>query len=360
MTHYTASIDAGNGHVNAYVDRGKGRPKNLSFASVRARASGKSMGLNGMELKYQTVGWAGRTYIVGDDATAISRTGIERHTGTSNRYGNELHRHLIATAIARLGVKSGEISLVTYLPPGMYQDIREDVRERFLQEPDVIIKLDDKKHSFTYTDVTLFPEGMAAIGCFTVDVKYQPQNADEVLSGDVLILDCGAYTLDAILLSNGKLNPEMPGRHTYEDGGIDELVRQPLLNWLHDQHEDFTRLSVEDVDRVITQGSDIGDYVMRAGAAKLDLGRTIDELRRDYADWISNVVIDSVFRDLRGIRQVLLVGGGATLAGSRLRELYGDKVLDTSKHPATKKISPSDMNAIGGLRLARMRQMAGT
>ena len=325
MPEYTASIDAGNGHVNAILDKGRGKPKQLSFASVRARASGKSLGLNGMELEYQTVGWQGRSYIVGDDATQISRNAVERHTGTANRYGNELHRHLIATAIARLGVKSGEVSLVTYIPPGMYQEAREGVRGRFLEHPDIKIKLDGKEHKFTYTDVTIFPEGMAAIGCFTVTDKYQPQNADDVLSGDVLVLDCGAYTLDAILLSGGKLNPEMPGRHTYEEGGIDQLVRQPLLNWLHEQHEDFTLLSVEDVDRVMTTGSDSGDYVVRAGAAKLDMSKAIDQLRRDYADWISNVVIDSVFRDLRGIRQVLLVGGGAVLAGGRLRELYGDK-----------------------------------
>ena len=229
MPHYTASIDAGNGHVNAILDKGKGRPRQLSFASVRARSSGKSLGLDQLELQYEQVGWQGRTYIVGDEATQISRTGVERHTGTANRYGNELHRHLIATAIARLGVKTGEVSLVTYLPPGMYNEVREEVRQRFLAYPDVSIKLNGKPHTFTYTDVTLFPEGMAAIGCFTLDAKYQPQNADAILAGDVLILDCGAYTLDAILLSNGKLNPEMPGRHTYEDGGIDELVRQPLL-----------------------------------------------------------------------------------------------------------------------------------
>ena len=110
---------------------------------------------------------------------------------------------------------------------------------------------------------------------------------------------------------------------------------------------------------MIVTGADDADYVIRAGAAKLNIGKALDQVRRDYADWISNVVIDSVFRDLRGIRQVLLVGGGAVLAGGRLRELYGDKILDPRQHAATRKISPVDFNAVGGLRLAKLRQVAG-
>ena len=52
---------------------------------------------------------------------------------------------------------------------------------------------------------------------------------------------------------------------------------------------------------------------------------------------------------------VILVGGGAVLIDNHMRDYYGDKVLDTRKHPLTKKIHPVDMNAVGGLRLAHMR-----
>lgn len=354
---YTASVDCGNGTVNALLDKGRGKPKQLSFPSVRSRIVGQSLGLQEMELEYQKIGWSGRQFVVGDEATQVSRNSVERHTGTSNRYGNEFHRHLVATAIARMGVKKGGVSLITYVPPGFYNEIKEQVRERFLKEPNVQIKLDGTMHEFTYSDVTVFPEALAAIGCFTIDNKYNPQNADDILNGDVLILDMGSYTLDTVLLTNGKINPEA-GRFTYEDGGIDSLIRQPLLTWLREQHDDFSLLSVEDIDRIIINGSDDANYVMRSGSASLDLSEPIDQLRREYADWVSNVVVDSDFRELRGVNKVLMVGGGAILAGSRLREFYGDKILDTNSHTATKKISPTDFIAVGGLRLAMMRQKA--
>ena len=59
------------------------------------------------------------------------------------------------------------------------------------------------------------------------------------------------------------------------------------------------------------------------------------------------------FAGLRGIKSVILVGGGALIVEDLMREWYGSKVLDRKKHPTTKKIFPVDFNAVGGLRLGR-------
>jgi hypothetical protein len=69
-----------------------------------------------------------------------------------------------------------------------------------------------------------------------------------------------------------------------------------------------------------------------------------------------------VFNGFRGIKAVILVGGGAVLVGDKLRQIYGNfnpaapgkggKILDPKKHPLTKKVHPVDMNAVGGLRYA--------
>ena len=58
---------------------------------------------------------------------------------------------------------------------------------------------------------------------------------------------------------------------------------------------------------------------------------------------------------LRGIKSVILVGGGALIVEDFMTEWYGEKVLNRKKHPTTKKIFPVDFNAIGGLRLALNR-----
>ncbi|MCC6800897.1 MAG: hypothetical protein IT325_12340 [Anaerolineae bacterium] len=43
-----------------------------------------------------------------------------------------------------------------------------------------------------------------------------------------------------------------------------------------------------------------------------------------------------------------------------LREWYGGKTYDRKKLPHTRRVHPVDMNAMGGLRLALMRQKQAT
>lgn len=43
-----------------------------------------------------------------------------------------------------------------------------------------------------------------------------------------------------------------------------------------------------------------------------------------------------------------------------LREWYGEKVVERKKLPHTRRIQPVDRNAMGGLRLAMMRQKQAT
>ena len=62
------------------------------------------------------------------------------------------------------------------------------------------------------------------------------------------------------------------------------------------------------------------------------------------------------FDGFQGIKSVILVGGGASLVEQELKKWYGDKLLDPKKHPATKKVTAVDLNAMGGLRLALMKQ----
>ena len=101
------------------------------------------------------------------------------------------------------------------------------------------------------------------------------------------------------------------------------------------------------------------DSAMRSGAMvdtssiKLPL---VDKHRERYAGWIANNICDGVFNGFRGVRSVILVGGGADMVEGWLREWYGEKIVDRKKLPHTRKIPPVDMNAMGGLRLELMRQ----
>ena len=80
MSDHVISVDAGNGGVNAVRKKGKTFER-VYFPSVRAAATGDSLGLGSQfEMDVEYVDWGGHRYFVGDDVAA-SRSGVERHQG---------------------------------------------------------------------------------------------------------------------------------------------------------------------------------------------------------------------------------------------------------------------------------------
>lgn len=358
MKQYTASVDAGNGGVNAVIaGRGKQGYKSHYEPSVRAAATGDSLGLGPeWELDYQWVDWNGHRYVTGDSVTKITKRGLERHMG-SNRYGNEFHQFLVAKALAELGIKDGKVDLTVFAPPGLYVHARETMLDRFMTDPPVTIFLkgDKAARHWTYNNLTVWPEGIGAAACFVIDKNGKMQNSD-VLSGEVVLLDAGAHTLDALQMSDGNFNPENLQHATWENGGVDTHIRQPILRTVHKAHEDFTNVTVDDIDRVIRLGSVSGDYTLRAAGQEINLESLLNKYSERYAEWTANNILDGVFGGLKGIKSLVLFGGGAYRITDHIHKWYGDKLLDTKKHATTKGIPLEDMNAVGGLRLALLKQ----
>lgn len=358
MPDYIASVDAGNGGTNAVlVKAGTTSYRSVYLPSVRAAATGDSLGLgSGLELQYETYDWRGNRYVVGDDVVNVTRRHLERHMGV-DRYGNEFHKFLVAIALAQLGVKKGKVDLTLFAPPGLYRNLKTEIQEAFVvNEGKVSLKLGSEKDArhWQYDNVTLWPEGIGAAACFVLNEKGEAVPST-IFEGQVIIFDLGAYTLDSLKLMNGNFNPETLEHATHEDAGLHTHLRQPLLRQLHSTNEDFTTLTMDDVDVLIRRGLQTGDFTVRAAGKEADLKPAFDKLRTRYAEWIANNIIDSLFDGLRGVRAVVLVGGGSLLVQDYMREWYGDKILNPAEHPTTKKIHPVDFNAVGGLRFALMR-----
>lgn len=357
MASHIVSVDAGNGGTNAVLVKDSGRHKSVYFPSVRAAATGDSLGLGkDMELQYDYVDWGGHRYVVGDDVIRVTRRNLERHHG-AQRYGDEFHQFLVAVALAKLGVRNGTVDLTLFAPPGMYTVAKELMRRRFLEHNGQVItqlKGDKKARTWRYEEVTVWPEGIGAAACFVLDGKGEVINSD-LLTGDTVVLDMGVYTLDALKLVDGNFNPEALEHATWEGGGLSVHVLQPVLRALKKQSNDFSLLTIDDVDAVIRKGLTSGDYTLRVAGYEVDLEGIISKHSERYAEWIANNIVDGVFNGLRGIKSAILVGGGATLAEAHLRRWYSDKILDPSQHDSTRKIHPVDMNAVGGVRFALMR-----
>jgi len=73
MSDHIVSVDAGNSVVNAVLARPGGKYRSVAFPSVRAAATGDSLGLADFEMQYFYVDWNGFRYVVGDDVTHVTR-----------------------------------------------------------------------------------------------------------------------------------------------------------------------------------------------------------------------------------------------------------------------------------------------
>lgn len=349
-----ASVDAGNGGTNGVLARANGNHVTYYEPSVRAAATGDSLGLGkDWEMDYGYVDWNGHRYVTGDDVIRVTRRALERHMGI-NRYGNEFHQFLVAVALAKLGVKEGEVDLTLFAPPGLFNQLKGQIEDAFKGDVTIRLKGDDKPRKWCYSNVTVWPEGIGAAACFLLDDKgkYSPS---DVFNGEVIVLDLGAHTLDGLQMTNGNFNAESLQHATWEAGGVHVHIREPILAAVKKKGDDFANLAVEDIDRVIRAGLVSEDYTLRVAGYEVDLKPMIDKYRERYAEWVANNVADGVFDGFRGIKSVVLVGGGAVLVEDYMKKWYGDKILDRTQYATTKKLHPVDMNAVGGIRFALMR-----
>ena len=164
-------------------------------------------------------------------------------------------------------------------------------------------------------------------------------------------MDRGAYTLDALKLVDGNFNPEALQHATWDNGGIDTHVRQPILQAIQQKSDEFGHLSVDDIDAVIWPGLAEGDYSLKVAGYDIDLEPLTDKYIERYAEWIANNILDGTFDNLRGIKSLILVGGGTTLIEDFMHKWYDPKLLDRRKHASTKNIHPVDFNAVGRVTL---------
>ena len=172
---------------------------------------------------------------------------------------------------------------------------------------------------------------------------------------DVVLLDVGAYTANVFRLHNGMLNNADLPQSSIKNGGGNEHIRKPLLEWVHSAGGDLTAVTLDDIDRVQRLGSVSGDYVLRFGAAEIDLKPMLDHLGNQYADWLANNALDTRYDGLKDISGLFVVGGNAGYVMPHLQKWYG-KVIDYTGWREFAGLHTADLNAAGALRwsLARL------
>lgn len=347
-----ASVDCGNGNTCAML---AGSKKSISFASIRTRITSQTLGLGpGQELDFTSAVWHDNTYAVGDDALILNRQGIDRHMG-ANRYGGEHHQFLTAYALARLGIKSGSVDITLLCPPAMYNDLKKPMTDAYTKQAvEISLKGDKKPREWTYNNVSVLPEGYAAVGCFILDSSGNKSPLAGKLAGDIVLLDVGAYTANVFRLHNGAFNPADLPQSSIPNGGGNTHIRLPLLEWVKSAGGDLSAVTLDDIDRTLRLGSASNDYILRFGSAEIDLTPMLNHLSKQYSDWLANNALDTRYDGLRDINGLLVVGGNAAYIIPHLQQWYG-KVIDYTGWREFSGLHPADLNAAGGLRLAQAR-----
>ena len=345
------AVDAGNGITNAAKDTKNGYEL-VAFPSGRAEISGDTLD-TGNEMEFEWFEWNGTKYAVGDEALNASGRYI-RPIGR-DRYGEEFHQFLVAVACCQLGIKKGGIDLTLFAPTENFRERRAKMEANFLQNGGQVsmrVKVERSIRKFNYDTVRVLPEGLAAAFCFTMDEKGNSTN-DDTLAGDVLIVDIGAYTLDVIYLINGQFNVEYLDKSSYAKFGLFDTVYSKISNKVNSMGRDWSTKNDNDIDATIRQGIATGDYSISSAGKSIDLKPMLTHNVQRYTDAVINDVFERHYDGLRGIKSMILVGGGADLMELYFKDTYGNKVVNSNTHPRTRDIGAVYMNAVGGLRSAK-------
>lgn len=346
-----ASVDSGNGTVNAFIVSGRGNSyRNHTMSACRVETHAAKLDLDGFAKESNAVTWKGNNYLFGDDALH-SRQRVEREMGR-NRYGGEFHRSLVATALANLGVKNGTVELTLFCPPQVYQTSKQEIIDDFMNEK-VTIRLagDDKPRRWEYSSVKVYPEGFGAALCFIVDSRGKLYDND-FLDGSTAVIDIGARTTDIIVLVDGEVDLEDWEHATHDKVSVHNIIRKPILAELKRNNKGLGNVEYEHIDMAVKNFFDgDGRCAFRYGSEMIDISEHFEERRIKLAEEIQSI-IETDLDGLDGFSNLILVGGGSLAVEPYLSAWYSDWYADPSKNDETKHIHPIDFNALGGLLLA--------
>lgn len=352
-------VDSGNAGTNACVEKGKTKFESIYFPSIRKPVSGEFLDIEGLQQKYTFYDWGAYRYTVGDDAITVKNGQLEHHVG-EDRYGNEFHHFMTSVAIANLGIKNKEeIELVVFAPPGIYNEVKPKIVERFMSREGkdwININGEEKPLEWSYKSIDVLPEGVGALSMFAINSDGTISNSDE-LKGQVVFLDGGGFTLDTSIIADGVFNLGDLNRATHKNAGVVQHVLQPTLTFLQENYTAARYMSVFDVDAAFRNGIQKNNWLMDMGQVEIDVSPLFERYSKRYAEWIANSILAPSYNALAGVKSVVLIGGLPAYTAKYFKEWYPNVTfIDTNVHPVTKNVGSIYVNAVGGLRWKKYKQ----
>lgn len=355
-----AAVKVGNGGIDAVAVSRDGTVKKFWETSVRCEYAGKSLGLGKMEKVYDYVEIDGVRFATGDDALMI-REGIEANIGGIEKYGNKFQQDAVATALAKMNMPSGKVHLILFCPPGFYNDDNNPARKQ-LERAFTGLHLEAgyckagkksaKQFRYDIESVVVWPEGLMSVYALVRDeAGYLVEEYARILfSGTFEIADFGVETFDRTIFIDGVVNVANMRSLTYKGWGINLLVRQKIYEYIQSLGNDYSWVTVHDVDYVMRQGLMKNNYYM--DRARLDLRTIYEDRYARYNDAIHNNVLSSPqgCNNYVGVHNVLPVGGPVQFIGDFLHKKYPDKIVRLGNFKTARGVHPASLDSHGALR----------
>lgn len=346
---FIASVDAGNGGINAASRKGDGTCHASHFsASGRVEISPEEFDdpqLKKMMHRVDLYKWKGRTYAYGDDVAYFRRHTIERNSGNL-RYGEDAHQMYVAASLANMGVH-GDVDVTLFLPPGKYNDQKETLIKAFHGQTHFIevstAEGVEYEAVIKYKNVRVLPEGIGVVFCNRYDQNGKPDDSLlNYLSGEVVFNDIGKYTSDVVVVNNGKFDPT--AIRTYDDFGMNSQVIMPIHEALGKQNKDWKYILPEEIDFAIREGT---YSFMSPSGQVVKFAKLYEKQMKSFADIYATEIIQKQYRGYEGMAGGIYIGGGSKGIRSYHAERYRTKVFSPE---AIGNVDETEVNAIGGLR----------
>lgn len=226
----------------------------------------------------------GKYYVCGSNRQSLLR----------DKTQNDNYFLLTLAAVAKeleyRGVNSAEIILAVGLPLtsfGLFKQEFLKYLSRFPEDKIVAFEFENKNYSIRVTDITIYPQGYAAIMGKIHELRREPS---------IIVCDIGSWTVDVLRLDRGF--PNMEFNRSLEFGmircvsEISELVRSN------------TGMSVTDAQ--------IEDVLVHGGSnLSATANRIVIENGKKYAERIISTLLENGM-DVKAV-PVIFLGGGASL-----------------------------------------------
>jgi len=314
MQNSTIGIDLGFGDLKYYtVKNGDDPPKEIIGKFPTAIALARRGGIRGLDDSHRRYRYLDNEYLIGTDALSSDKAMTIRDLDLLIDYAPLLVSRVFERLITRNQLAlNGDTALAVGLPLG----------EFFSKKQKLITLLSDfevSKRRRQISDIKVFAQGQGVF--YDCLIKNDGRVNKAWWGKNLVVLDFGFNTLDILCVKDGACCKE--SSCMIYGAGICRITRD-----LGDE----LKLSGYDLSEPALKVTLVEKKVRQFGKTE-KIGAIIDELTKEYAQYIFNEVYARVGDNIKNAEKIIIAGGGAYYVKNYFEEKYGKKFIYVSKQP---------------------------